>query len=330
MDRPGSSAARILALVLGITLVAAACGSTSPTVVDPTLGPSDPGVASPSPSVSPSASPTDLAMPTPSPSFEGPLLDTPAPSPAPSPSPSPSPRPSLLTLGFTAHVPILTYHLISPVEQAGDALPGLVVAPELFSAQLDTLKAAGWHTITVARLAADLAASRRPPRKTFVITIDDGYDNGYTYALPILLAHGFSATFYVVAGRIGLMTSAGPVLTAAHLQALQTAGMEIGNHTLNHLDLAAMLPAEVQVQILGATARLTALDGSAPATFAYPFGDRDPAVVAAVAQDGFTMAVTTIPGCTESYGYRFTAPRMRVGPGTQSSYLLAEVTACDG
>jgi len=39
----------------------------------------------------------------------------------------------------------------------------------------------------------------RPPDKTFVITIDDGWDDGYTYALPILQSHGFVATYFVIA-----------------------------------------------------------------------------------------------------------------------------------
>jgi peptidoglycan/xylan/chitin deacetylase (PgdA/CDA1 family) len=316
VSRPSSSAARTLTMMLGITLVAAACGPTPPTIVNPVPSPPDAGVASPT------ASAADTAPAAASPSFKA--------SPVPDLVPSPTPRPTQPKLGFTVHVPILTYHLISPVSQAGNALRGLVVSPELFSAQLDTLKAAGWNAITVAQLAADLAGARQPPRRTFVITIDDGYDNGYTYALPILLAHGFKATFYVVAGRIGEMAGAGPILTVAHVQALLAAGMEIGNHTLNHLDLAALPPAEIQVQILGAVARLVALDGTAPATFAYPFGDRDPAVVAAVARDGFAMAVTTIPGCTESYGSRFQAPRMRVGPGASPGNVLAEVSACDG
>ena len=70
----------------------------------------------------------------------------------------------------------------------------------------------------------------KPPAKTFVITIDDGWDDGYTYALPILQSHGFVATYFVIAGRIDRPG----FLTSAHLQALVAAGDEIGDHTMDH------------------------------------------------------------------------------------------------
>ena len=57
---------------------------------------------------------------------------------------------------FTLHVPILMYHRIVPSAEAGDSIPGLVVPPDTFAAQLDALEAAGWHTITMATLANDL------------------------------------------------------------------------------------------------------------------------------------------------------------------------------
>jgi len=44
------------------------------------------------------------------------------------------------------HVPILEYHRIVPSAEAAGSLPGLVLAPSLFSQQMDALKAAGWHT----------------------------------------------------------------------------------------------------------------------------------------------------------------------------------------
>src|ERR1035437_7217602 len=83
------------------------------------------------------------------------------------------------------HVPILMYHRIVPPADARNSLKGLVVPPETFEAQMSAPASAGWQTITMATLARDLDAGVKPPPKTFVITIDDGWDDGYTYALPI-------------------------------------------------------------------------------------------------------------------------------------------------
>jgi peptidoglycan/xylan/chitin deacetylase (PgdA/CDA1 family) len=62
------------------------------------------------------------------------------------------------------------------------------------------LVAAGWHTITVAQLAADLEAGRPPVPRTFAITIDDGTEDGFTNAFPTLVALRLVATYYVVPG----------------------------------------------------------------------------------------------------------------------------------
>ena len=84
------------------------------------------------------------------------------------------------------HVPIFTYHRIAEAAEAPDALPGLRVSPEIFDAQLTALVEAGWHSITVAQLALDMEANAPPPARTFVVTIDDGYRDGLTNALPII------------------------------------------------------------------------------------------------------------------------------------------------
>ncbi|MFI5042897.1 MAG: polysaccharide deacetylase family protein, partial [Acidimicrobiales bacterium] len=251
-------------------------------------------------------------------------------SPSPTTPPTPTPKPVPATIGFTLHVPILVYHLVAPAGETGNALSGLVVSPEQFSAQMDVLAAGGWHTITAAELGADLAAKRTPPRKTFVVTLDDGYDNGYTYALPILRAHGFRATYYVVTGRVGSTSPAGPVLSVSHLQELLAAGMEIGNHTVNHVNLEGLSNADLVAEIDGASTMIAADVGQPPTTFAYPFGLSDQAAVTQVARGGFSLAVTTAYGCTESYGYRYQAPRFHVGPGTTPAYLLSLIAPCDG
>ncbi|MER3418962.1 MAG: hypothetical protein C4343_07760 [Chloroflexota bacterium] len=223
-------------------------------------------------------------------------------------------------VGFVLHVPVLMYHRIVPVAEAGNSLPGLVVPPQLFAAQMAALAAAGWHTITAGDLAADLAAGRRPPPRTFVITFDDGYDDGFTYAYPILRAHGFVATYFVVAGRIGRTADA---LTPQQVQALAAAGMEIGDHTYDHIDLAAASPSVVRYEIVAAALRIQALVGRPPVSFAYPFGRYSAAVETAVREAGLQIAFTTVEGSWESWATRFDAPRLRVGPWTRPATLLA-------
>lgn len=285
----------------------------------------------PSPAASGQASPSDPGVP-PGPVDTGAdSLDVGEDPIPPSPSlpafaPPPLLAPSAATTGLVLHVPILMYHRVVPPTLAGNSLPGLVVPPELFAAQMDTLASAGWHTITAAQLVADLATGTRPGPRTFVITFDDGYDDGYTYALPILRAHGFVATYYVIAGRIGNPPGPDQALTPEHLRALADAGMEIGNHTVHHVNLTRFRGTGLDYQITGASARIAELIGSAPTTLAYPFGRWNLETEAAVRAAGIDLALTTVEGARETWATRYETPRVRVSPSVTPADLLALVS----
>lgn len=266
------------------------------------------------------------APPTPAVSFP---IESPSPSPSARASGSPPPAPTLpplVPIGFTMHVPILMYHLVATPAESVGALPSLVVPPALFDAQLTDLASAGWHSVTLATLAADLAAHRRPAARSFVVTIDDGHVDGFTNAFPILLRHHMVATYFVIAGRIGHPGD----LSAIQLRALAQAGMEIGDHSMDHVDLAALSAPQLNLEIAGAAAVLRAVVGVAPDTFAYPFGIFDAAVERAVERAGLQLAVTTQWGSVEAGNLRFEIPRVRVGPGTTAGALLATLDRWSG
>ena len=221
------------------------------------------------------------------------------------------------------HVPVLMYHLIDTPGVVSGALPDLVVPPATFAAQMKALHDNGWHTITAAALAANLAAGIVPPRRTFVLTFDDGYANGYTNALPILKRYGFVGTFYVITGRVGKKN----YFTWKQLKELVAAGNEIGNHTQSHYDLQTLSPSTLAYQIANANKTVMAKIGYQMKTLAYPAGDYDDAVMAAVGHAGLTMAFTTEPGAQETIAGRFHCPRVRVSPGTGASSLVVTLTS---
>ena len=189
---------------------------------------------------------------------------------------------------------------------------------------MHALAAAGWHTLTAATLVADLVAGQRPPPRSFVVTFDDGWYDGFTNALPILRRNRFVGTFYVITGRFNV----GHNLSIRQMQAMRAAGNEIGDHTVNHVDLPIASAKRAGLQIVQAAQRIQSALGVAPATFAYPFGGRSPLDEKLVAQAGLTLAVTTVEGCLESASNQFAAPRLRVGPGTIPTDLLATMERC--
>jgi peptidoglycan/xylan/chitin deacetylase (PgdA/CDA1 family) len=296
---------------LGATAVlVAACSGTVPAVVQPG-GPA----AATSPAYEAAGLAEATARPTAAPAPVATAESIPAP-PSFWPVPSGSAVPDA---GFVLRVPILTYHRIVPQDEAGDALPGLVVSPELFDAHMAALHEAGWHTLTVAELAETLASGVAVPPRTFAITIDDGWSDGYTYALPILVRYGFRATYYVIGGRVGVLSAA---LSAAQVVGLVDAGMEIGDHTWDHQGLANLDAVRLHDEVAAPAGRIRSLVGQSPVTFAYPSGRYDAAAAAELEADGFSMAVTTQSGALETWADRFAVPRLRVGPYMSPEGLL--------
>ena len=193
-----------------------------------------------------------------------------------------------------------------------------MISPQKFAQRLQALQADGWRTITAATLAAHIATGESLPPKTMVITIDDGRVDGYTYAFPILQRLGFVATYYVITSRIGRTH----YLSVAQLQEMDHAGMEIGNHSLHHQGIHGRTDAYYLDEVNVAQAQLTSWLGSAPVTFAYPFGLHPNGLVQAVKSAGLRLAFTTTAGHFEDFGTRFLTPRMRLGASLSPSQVV--------
>jgi len=70
---------------------------------------------------------------------------------------------------------------------------------ELFRDQMQTLKNAGWHTITLSQFESFMKGGTVPD-KTFLLTFDDGRTDTYKAADPILHDLGFSGVMFVITG----------------------------------------------------------------------------------------------------------------------------------
>src|SRR5258708_37914443 len=85
-----------------------------------------------------------------------------------------------------ATVPILMYHVINP-PPSGAPFPSLYVPADEFAQEMEALKSAGWHAVTMDQLRANWSRGvPLGPGKPVVITLDNGYASQYTNALPRL------------------------------------------------------------------------------------------------------------------------------------------------
>lgn len=224
---------------------------------------------------------------------------------------------------------VLFYHRINdhPFEALGPVSREISVSSEAFDWQLGMLRQAGYRSVTLAEAQAMLEGRARLDPKAVLITFDDGYADNLEVAAPLLRAHGFTATVFVVPGFLGreagtLLPDAeagdlGRFLSVEELRSLRDAGIEIGSHTLTHPLLTTIAETDRRREVADSRTRLEATLGGAITSFSYPGGDFDGAVEQEVARAGYALAFTTIPGVNR--------------PGARTTALRrTEVSASDG
>ncbi len=120
-------------------------------------------------------------------------------------------------------------------------------------------------------------------------------------------------------------------MTWEDVRALDAAGVEIGGHTVSHPILAKLAPDAQAAEIRGCADSIARGTGSAPASFAYPFGrswDFDERSVEAARAAGFTSATTTHAGVQVRGGDPFRVPRVMIDEDARLHRIAAE--ACGG
>lgn len=110
-------------------------------------------------------------------------------------------------------IPIITYHMLcSPAEKAQPAQRNndLFVSADVFDAQMRWLKAKGYRTISTEEFAKWRFGKMRLPKKSVLITFDDGKYCAIKYGVPILAKYGFKATMFVIGSKVGNTTNIVP------------------------------------------------------------------------------------------------------------------------
>lgn len=191
------------------------------------------------------------------------------------------------------------YHRIDTLSPSLPTLTRvLTVAPRDFSAQMHWLVGHGFHTVTQEQLYGALMKGRALPRRPVMITFDDGYRDVFGKASTTLERLGFHATVYVITERISGADAS--FLTWPLLKGLERRGIEIGSHTVHHVELPALRRTRALHELLGSRRLLERKLGHPVQWLAYPAGKVDTRIVGLVRRAGYVLAVTTRPGATQS------------------------------
>ena len=210
-------------------------------------------------------------------------------------------------------VPIYTYHRVGPA-MAGARDPYLNVSPRRFDEQLAALKTAGFSNGTLDHL------SNQPgnPRRSVVLTFDDGCQCVLEHASPILQRHQFTALQFLVAGSLGGRNQwdidkgdrSEPLMDASQVRDWLAAGNQIGSHSLSHPNLRHLDHARAQEEIGSSKKLLEDQFGVEVRHFCYPYGSFNRQIRDLVMAAGYQTACTVAFGVNPPELSRFELRRI--------------------
>lgn len=241
---------------------------------------------------------------------------------------SPAAIPQLTT--YNQEIPILMYHHIGtvPADRKTDAVRiDLTVSAENFDAQMKWLQDKGYTSISMAEAATFVEhkgqfpawSSFALPGKPVVISFDDGYEDAYTEALPVLKKYNFSGAFGIITGKVGTPE----YMTWEQIQALRHDGMEILSHTVSHPDLRFTTDKELKKELENSKATLQDKLGIQVEEIVYPSGKFDARVIKAAEAAGYLGARTTANWKTTKDSSPYALPAVRIHGDTTLKHFGA-------
>jgi peptidoglycan/xylan/chitin deacetylase (PgdA/CDA1 family) len=188
---------------------------------------------------------------------------------------------------------VLMYHYFGA--PPGPDPERLFVDRPVFLAQLDQLRRSGWRALSLDEYVAALDGAPTP-RRSYLLTIDDGHESVGRLAAPLLAERGIPSVLFVCPGLLGdsprwTEPYRGERLSPADdLRALPSLGMDLGVHSWDHTRMAGLDGAALETHARHARAALEEATGVTARAFAYPYGTHDLAARAAVAAAGYDVA----------------------------------------
>jgi len=122
----------------------------------------------------------------------------------------------------------------------------------------------------------------------FALSFDDGFQDNYQYAFPLLKKYNAKATIYLATQIEGIEK-----LDTAQIQEMSASGLiEFGAHTQHHVNLLKLSDEEAFAEMQASKKDVEVLVGKCP-SFAYPFGRFNDKHQQMAKKIGFKNAVST-------------------------------------
>ncbi len=226
-------------------------------------------------------------------------------------------------------IPNIYYHkVIKDESEAGKH--GIYVTSEQFEKHLRYLKNNGFRSVSTEE-ALSLKKQNTITGKEIVITFDDGYEDNYTNAFPLLKKYGFNAEIFLVAALennewdLKDNEPLSPMLKKEQIIEMKEYGIRFGSHTLNHRDLTKCTPEEMYNEIAGSKKLLEDKLGFKIESIAYPYGNYNGEVIEIAKSAGYKFGYATDRGPLGMHEDLFKIRRITIFPNTDPFHFARKV-----
>lgn len=208
---------------------------------------------------------------------------------------------------------MLNYHHINNVDHSA-----LTLSTSEFRAQMQYLKNNGYTSITPDQLIAYLDHGVKLPNKPVLITFDDGYEDNYKEAYPILKECNLTATIFLISHYIGWKD----YLTWDEIMEMKQNGVLFEGHTFSHPYLSKIHDAvELHRQLVESKNDLEQHLGYSVDYLAYPYGDYNADTIRAVKNYGYKAAFSIELGDDSEHDNMYALNRIPVFQSYTHTYL---------
>jgi len=230
----------------------------------------------------------------------------------------------LIVLTFTAklfldsiyRLPIIMYHSI---DYTADKKNKIIIPPEIFARQMKFLRDFKYNVITLDEAVAYIKNRKRPPARTVAITFDDGYENNYKYAYPILMQYKIPATIFVIVDSIGTKG----FVTWDQIREMDRSGIvSIESHTMSHPWLIHIGSAQLERELCDSRSALEEKLGRKMKFVCYPRNGYNEEVKAAARKAGYEAGFATKPTRLSPNYDIYEIKRIRISPTANNLFVF--------
>jgi len=220
---------------------------------------------------------------------------------------------SYIALTYFQGVPVLNYHQINNEDHNA-----LTLSDTEFEAQINYLYRDGYTAITPDQLADYLQYGKDLPSNPVLITLDDGYEDNYRVAYPILQKYHFTATIFLITDFVSHYDK---YLTWNQINEMSANGLIFEDHTLSHISLPNASDKEISNQLIKSKEVLEWRLGKKVDYLAYPGGYYDQRVIQLAKDAGYRAAFTVNFGRDRVNSTLYTLNRIPIFGGRANTFL---------